>query len=302
MANTTCKTSTLSDKSIVEKYDSRASLHGDSPLAAYWNEEAKEVKYQIGEGCGIDQVLAQWHANLYGLGEIFNPAQVKKALASIYKYNFKQSFRDFFNPCRLYSLNDEKGVVICEWPSGKYKPVIPVPYSEETMYGFEYQVAIHMIQEGMVEQGLDIVSAIRDRFDGEKRNPWNEYECGSNYARSMASYALLNALSGFSFDMVRKEIGFAPVTAHEAFRVVWSLAGGWGVFESSKAAAILTLVAGEIVLKSIRVQEKGKGMVGEVTLNGVPHAFVQTGDSIAFFHEIHLCQGDRLVMTYRETA
>ena len=31
----------------------------------------EEIMYQIGEGCGIDQVLAQWHSNLIGLGEIF---------------------------------------------------------------------------------------------------------------------------------------------------------------------------------------------------------------------------------------
>ena len=59
------------------------------------------------------------------------------------------------------------------------------------MHGYEYQVACHMIQEGMVAEGLEVVQAIRDRYDGFKRNPWNEIECGNNYARSMASYALL---------------------------------------------------------------------------------------------------------------
>lgn len=37
----------------------------------YWNEEKGQIKYQIAEGCGIDQVLAQWHGNLCGLPEIF---------------------------------------------------------------------------------------------------------------------------------------------------------------------------------------------------------------------------------------
>ncbi|MFW6309242.1 MAG: GH116 family glycosyl hydrolase, partial [bacterium] len=134
----------LQDKSIIEKYGAEN----------YWNEEAEEIKYQIAEGCGIDQVLAQWHANLCGLGEIFNAEQTKKALKSIYKYNYKKKMRDFFNPCRLYSLNDEAGLVICDWPEGKPKPVVPITYAEETMNGFEYQAAIHMIQVGLISEGL----------------------------------------------------------------------------------------------------------------------------------------------------
>ncbi len=34
------------------------------------------------------------------------------------------------------------------------------------MTGFEYQAAAHMIYEGMVEEGLAVVDAIRARFDG----------------------------------------------------------------------------------------------------------------------------------------
>ncbi len=251
----------LGDKSLLERYDSGVSLHGDKTLDAYWNAEAGEIKYQIGEGSAIDQVLGQWHANLYGLGEIYKPEQVRGALETIYTHNYKRSFRDFFNPCRLYSLQDEGGVVICDWPEGTRKPVVPAPYCEETMYGFEYQVASHMIQEGMVAQGLEIVEVIRSRFDGEKRNPWNEFECGNNYARSMASYALLNALSGFSFDMAAGRIGFKPASAlcppvTQEFRCFWSLDGGWGVFSQGLAEASLQLRQGRLVLRELQLDRK----------------------------------------------
>jgi len=219
----------LKDEQILEPYKDDQPLIGDSVAKVYWNAEAKEIKYQIGEGCGIDQVLAQWHANLCGLGEIFDKAQTKSALKSIYKYNHKKTMRNFVNPCRLYCLNDEAGTLICSWPQGKVKPVITVPYAEETMHGFEYQFASHMIQEGMLEEGLEIVKAVRDRYDGEKRNPWNEIECGSNYARSMASYSLLNSYSGFQFDMIKGEISFNPVLfVSGKFECFWSIESAWG--------------------------------------------------------------------------
>src|SRR5699024_7343399 len=118
-----------------------------------------------------------------------------KALNSIFKYNFKKSMRNEFNAARIYALNDEAGVKICAWPDDADKPFIPITYSDEVFNGMEYQVATHMIQEGMLSEGFEIVKGIRDRFDGENRNPWNEFECGSNYARSLASFALIPAIS-----------------------------------------------------------------------------------------------------------
>lgn len=244
----------LKDKSILEEYEEGQVLGGDNTLQAYWNEEIKEIKYQIAEGCGIDQVLAQWHANLCGLGEIFDKEQTQKALKSLYKYNFKESMREHFNPCRLYSLNDEAGIVICEWPEDKYKPMVPVPYSEETMNGFEYQVAIHMIQEGLIKEGMEIVKAVRNRYNGEKRNPWNEFECGSNYARSMASYALLLTFSGFEYNLPKGEIGFDPINLKsEGSKYFWSLDSGWGMFIVNDNKIELEVRYGQLEIKQINL-------------------------------------------------
>ncbi|MDR2095824.1 MAG: hypothetical protein LBP76_09960 [Treponema sp.] len=244
----------LRDRSVIESFEDHDTLLGGSALEAYWNDEAGEIKYQIIEGCEIDQVIAQWHANLCGLGEIFDNGQVKKALKSIYRYNYKPSLRRHFNPCRIYGLNDESGTVICEWPPDKYKPVIPLPYAEECMHGYEYQAAIHLIQEGMEKEGLDIVKGIRDRYNGENRNPWNEIECGSNYARSMAAYALLLAYSGFSFDMTKGEIGFAPIRDGRYF---WSLDKAWGIFEQREKTYTLRVLYGEQWLRQIRLPLAG---------------------------------------------
>jgi len=252
----------LSDKTVLEPY-------GDAVADRYWNAERNEIKYQIGLGCAIDQVVAQWHANLCGLGEIFDPEQTASALRALYRYNFKASLRNEANTWRLFALNDEAGLVICSWPGERRKPFIPVPYASEVMTGMEYQAACHMIQEGLVDEGLSIVQAIRGRYDGEKRNPWSEIECGSNYARSMASYSLLNALSGFEFDLVKGLIGFHPVRYEDGrFRTLWSLGSGWGTFEIAANQAALQLLGGQLQLRVLTLPEPLLQRIANIQING----------------------------------
>lgn len=264
----------LDDRSQLDAYAQTAgAMTGGDVYAAYWDAEHAELKYQLGEGSSIDQVLAQWHANLMGLGQLFDAEQTRSALRAIYRYNFQPSMRDFANFCRLYCLNDEAGTLIAAWPPGKRKPVVPAPYAEETMHGFEYQVACHMIQEGMLAEGLRLVKAVRDRYDGERRNPWNEFECGSNYARSMASYALLHAYSGFSYDLNRGAVGFQPVRVPKGgFRCFWSLDSGWGNVSLAKGRAELQLAAGRLSLQRL-------------TLPFVPRRLESQGRELAFHVE-----------------
>ena len=254
----------LGDKSQLDKF-------GDAS-EVYWNGEHKEIKYQIGEGSSIDQLLGQWHANLCGLGDIFDKAKRKKAAKSIYKHNFKRSFRNYFNPCRLYSLYDEAGVTICDCPEGVRKPVVPAPYNSETMYGFEYSAAALMIQEGLVKEGLEIVEKGRLRFDGERRNPWNEFECGSNYARSMASYSLLNALSGFEFDATKDMIGFSPCTDETSFSAFWSLDSGWGTVEFAKGRISINVLYGSLAIAEFRSRRIAKAKSARLDGKELPFA------------------------------
>ena len=80
----------LADKELLRRFS--AGSDGEA-VNKYWSEENGEIKYQIGDGCEIDQVVADWHAGLIGLGNIFEPDHRKKALKSIYKLNFKSSAR-----------------------------------------------------------------------------------------------------------------------------------------------------------------------------------------------------------------
>ena len=239
-----CQRIDLKDKALLSPY-------ADAE-AGYWNAESGEIKYQIGEGCEIDQCLAQWHANLCGVGGIFDKAQLHTALRSIYQHNFLPDMRRHYNTFRLFAVNDEAGAVICAFPDGVRAPAIPIPYAQETMHGFEYALAGLMIQEGMTDEGMRIVTAVRDRYRGYNRNPFNEIECGNNYARSMASFALLPIFSGFSFDLPHGALGFDPVLPGD-YRAPWFVSGAWGEFERTAERTVLTVCAGTLRLKSLRL-------------------------------------------------
>ncbi len=193
-------------------------------------DQALQKKYQYGEGCLSDQLLGQWLSMVAGLGRFLDEARIKKTLESIYRYNFRENFYDFANVQRTYALADEKGLLLCTWPRGG-RPPLPFPYSDEVWTGIEYHVASHLIYEGMVREGLSIIKAVRDRYDGRRRNPWNEVECGHHYARAMSSWGILLALSGFSFSSPEGRLGFAPAINQEDFRTFWSLGSTWGAYE-----------------------------------------------------------------------
>ena len=287
----------MRDQSILDPYKDEKTLKGDTVYGAYWNVEQDELKYQIGDGCIIDQVIAQWHANISGLGQIFDKEKVESALGAIYRYNHKKSVRNFFNPCRVYALNDEAATIVCEWPEGKYKPKVPIVYSEESFLGCEYAVAAHMIQEGLLEEGFDIVKGLRDRFDGKKRNPWNEIECGSHYSRSMASYALLPALSGYSFDMVNKSIGFNPAYREDGrFQCFWSTSSAWGTFLLEGNAVNLDVQYGAQSLKILRLGFANQ--VDKISVDGRDIAFAFADHTISFAEEIVIPRDASLVISW----
>jgi non-lysosomal glucosylceramidase len=217
----------------------QAAFDRGSPLMdkLLWNGEyyiqkldnVNEHRYQYGTGCLSDQVFGQFLSHVAGLGYVLPAAHVKKAVSSIFKYNFRTSFSNHYNVQRVYALNDEQGLLLASWPKGG-RPRFPFVYADEVWTGIEYQVAAHLIYEGFVQEGLTIVKAVRDRHDGRHRNPFNEVECGHHYARSMASWALLPALSGFRYDLTKNEIGFSPLVNGKDFSCFFSTGRQWGVY------------------------------------------------------------------------
>ena len=194
-------------------------------------------KFQYGKGCLADQVFGQGWAHQVGLGRIYPADKVRTALGSVFRYNWTSDIGPYngkWPPERWFARAGEGGLFICTWPKGG-RPATGVRYRNEVWTGIEYQVAGHMLWEGMVPEALAIVRAIHERYDGTKHNPWNEVECGDHYARALASWGCLVGVCGYVYDGPAARIGFAPRMSPGDFKAFFTAAEGWGSLVQKRA-------------------------------------------------------------------
>ena len=227
---------------------------------------AEGPKYQYGSGCLSDGVFGAWLAELCGVDAPLDRARIRSHLAAVHRHNFRRSLRGHIVTQRPgYALPEEGGLLLCSWPRGG-RPSLPFVYADEVWTGVEYQVASHLVREGLVEEGLEIVRTLRARYDGRIRNPFAEYECGYFYARALASYALLYAHSGLAYSAPDRRLGIGPArgggtaapasaAAGEAseYRAFLSAATGWGTVTLGPDFLVVELVEGSLAIDSIEV-------------------------------------------------
>ncbi len=265
-------------------------------------------RWQFGRGCLSDQLIGQWYAQMLGLGYLYRRRHVRKALQSIFKYNWKPDLSD--HPCtlRVYAVGEEAGLRIATWPRGG-EPGYPFYFSSEVWPGIEYQVAAHLIAEGFVEEGLAMVKGVRERYRGDRRNPWDEIECGHHYARSLASYALLGALAGFHYHGPAGRLSLRPRLPGRAtrmsseFQSFFSVGSGWGRARLRRLGGRTTLTVqvdyGELALREVAVPTTGGKVV--VSAAGRPRAAGLAGRAgaqrVVLKEPVTVRAGERLTVT-----
>jgi non-lysosomal glucosylceramidase len=198
-------------------------------MASMGSKKIQDPDYQLASGCLVDQLVGQYMAHILGLGYLVKEDNIKSALKNILQYNQKDNMYEHFNNMRSYAMGDEKALLMASWPMGG-RPTIPFPYWSEVMTGFEYTAAVGMLYEGMKKEGLETITNIRDRYDGRKRNPFDEAECGHHYARAMASWATILAESEFMYSGVDKSIKFTDRPGN----YFWSNGKAWGMCKVDK--------------------------------------------------------------------
>ncbi|MBI3921952.1 MAG: hypothetical protein HY318_11095 [Armatimonadetes bacterium] len=231
------------------------------------------------DGCAIDQVFGQSWAYQVGLGRIMTAEKVLSALKSLWKYNFTPDvgpFRKENQAGRWYAMPGEGGLVMTTFPGTPPPSLANDPsawsamYFNECMTGFEYQVAGHMIWEGMVMEGLSLTRMIHDRYHASRRNPWNEVECGDHYARAMASFGVYLAACGYEYHGPKGHLDFSPRLTPDNFRAAFTSAEGWGTFTQKRHGNVqqhtIHLKWGRLRLRSLGLTLVGNAPARTVTV------------------------------------
>jgi non-lysosomal glucosylceramidase len=212
-------------------------------------------EFQLGAGCLVDQLVGQLMAHVCGLGYLADRAHVGQALASIVRYNQRDDLTDHFNNMRSYALGPERALLMASFPTDR--PRFPFPYFPEAMTGFEYTAAVGLLYEGATEAGVAAIRQVRDRYDGRRRNPFDEAECGHHYVRAMASWGAALALTGFRYSAVTGRMQFAAKPGTWC----WSTGDGWGTcaIERRDQDYSVTFAVGEgrISLREFALVEAG---------------------------------------------
>lgn len=215
-------------------------------------------EFQLGKGVLVDQLVGQVMAHISGLGYLGKEENMKKTHRSIMKYNYRASMRDYPNFMRTYALGDESALLMAAYPYEK--PEIPFPYYSEVMTGFEYTAAVGMLYEHQTANGLKCIRSTRARYDGKKRNPFNEAEYGNHYARSMMAWGAVLAVTGFNYSAVDQSMSFKDNNG------VWFWSNGYQYGNitisdtaNGKTVALSVIGGGDITLQSFVL--KGYGSI-----------------------------------------
>lgn len=261
----------------------------------------------------IDQMFGQSMAYQCGLGAVISPEKQKTALKSIWGNNFAKDLSEYLKLIRPfgrpYYVAGEGGTLMCTNALNEENPYgggsWTAGYLNECMTGFEHQLASHMMHEGMVEESLAVTRAIHDRYNAEKRNPYNEVECSDHYSRAMASYGTYLNACGYQYNGPKGELSFSPRVDGKDFKGAFTTAEGWGSYaqkeQSGAFDAFVALKYGTLVLTRLTLPLPSSKVV--VSGDGVEAgSYAIDGGSIVWKKPLLLKAGQTLMIKSEATG
>ena len=230
-------------------------------------------------------------------------ARARPPCDSIVRYNTREGFGDFEHGFRVYADRDDSGLLICTWPQGRppggARPLLRRGLDRDRVPG---RRPLHHRGAGRRGDARSCATCA-PATTGERRNPYNEIECGDHYARAMAGWSVLEAISGLRYDATRHEFILSRASGRSGSRLPLIAATGWGAIAQDEGAEGLRLEIradhGTILLRRLIVDEHDGGPVA-VDLDGRPLAsaseHADRRQSIRFSPDLRLSAGQRLTV------
>lgn len=243
----------------------------------------------IDNGCLTDQLMGQWVADMTGMGPLFDQKKIHASLKTILDYSFIEG--DYLRNCT--------------WPSHPdffpmHNTNLWVDQANTPWTGVELAFASFLIYEGMVAEGKAVIKAVDERYR-KSGLYWDHQEFGGHYYRPMSSWAIMNAISGFTLS--KNAYGFAPAEDKADFNYFFSANTGTGNLSRANELITLHAATGELSLSSLTlpVNYWDSGIKSHLAINGVKvkvDSWKKQGTFITacFKGELHLKQGDNLTV------
>ena len=271
-----------------------------------WNGEYFDLWYDPLTGyrdkaCMSAALTGEWYLKvLLGLDYAVDGEKVLSTLRAIYRYNFKTW----------------EGLLNATYP-GKPRPALKgdmkyfnevgIPYTiggqmDTPWTGIEIPVAMHMIWEGMVEEGLEILGSVHERY-ASWGFYWNHVECHGHYMRVLCSLLIPNTLAGARYLGVTESLELNPRICRESFKGPILAPGALLVCEykmnKKKLRVRLKTELGYLALHELVFPALKKASKASLKLNGVERACSYScGDSGVkiLFETIEMREGDELLV------
>ena len=187
--------------------------------------------------CMTDQIDGQWYARLLGLGNFLPQDKIDTATDCILSENFRP----------------ESGLVNASYPA----QATPTLYTwknvqmESNWSGIEYSFASFLLENDRYKEAAQIVETVERRHTQNGRR-FNHEECGEHYYRALASWAVLQSLTGLKADMPREKLSFSP--ALPELTAPWFVPGAYGKLSIADNKIRIECLGGSMKLKQLGIR------------------------------------------------
>lgn len=163
--------------------------------------------------CMTDQLFGQWASILAGAGLFIDKKRVSSALDSIVKNNFF----------------DDQGLRNCTWPGDAYLHAVSddcwVDQGNTCWSGVEFAFASFLIFAGKVEEGVEVVRHVDNRYRSYGMY-WDHQEFGGHYYRPMSAWSIIEAFLGHERNLGRHK--FSPKLSGGRLETIYTVGNGYG--------------------------------------------------------------------------